>query len=305
MPPALTGCPPNTLMPRRLDSESRPFLVEPAPFLCAASITSPDVWTRAGWGATTRVLQPRPRKLLLRRPAADEEASIMALLLNAAAVGSHLARAAHRCCCRCSLATRACVWCPTGLCPHLHRCHPCVWGLMGCKAGGAHPNAGPIACSHRGAPHSSSHACRARPALRAGGFQITHAIRRFNNPNLIPLTCACHASWCAQTARTSNKRRAHALLFRLAACSLLCRAPPCARRGAQDLGDRPHNASHTPSNSSRRCSALLRASTTGAHPPVRRTHAGQQSRSCDGATRRDHSSGAAPGLHQQPRQARV
>jgi hypothetical protein len=39
MPPAFTGWPPYTLMPRRFDSESLPFFVEPAPFLCAASIT--------------------------------------------------------------------------------------------------------------------------------------------------------------------------------------------------------------------------------------------------------------------------
>lgn len=39
MPPAFTGWPPNTFTPRRFDSESLPFFVEPAPFLCAASIT--------------------------------------------------------------------------------------------------------------------------------------------------------------------------------------------------------------------------------------------------------------------------
>lgn len=38
MPPAFTGWPPYTLTPRRLDCESRPFLVLPAPFLCAASM---------------------------------------------------------------------------------------------------------------------------------------------------------------------------------------------------------------------------------------------------------------------------
>lgn len=37
MPPAFTSCPPYTLTPLRLELESRPFLVEPAPFLCAAS----------------------------------------------------------------------------------------------------------------------------------------------------------------------------------------------------------------------------------------------------------------------------
>ena len=38
MPPAGTACPPYTLTPRLWLTESRPFLVEPAPFLCAASI---------------------------------------------------------------------------------------------------------------------------------------------------------------------------------------------------------------------------------------------------------------------------
>ena len=38
MPPAPIGCPPYTFTPRRLELESRPFFVEPAPFLCAASI---------------------------------------------------------------------------------------------------------------------------------------------------------------------------------------------------------------------------------------------------------------------------
>ena len=37
MPPARTGCPPYTLTPLLLDFESRPFFVDPPPFLCAAS----------------------------------------------------------------------------------------------------------------------------------------------------------------------------------------------------------------------------------------------------------------------------
>ncbi len=38
MPPAPIGCPPYTFTPRRLELESRPFFVDPAPFLCAASM---------------------------------------------------------------------------------------------------------------------------------------------------------------------------------------------------------------------------------------------------------------------------
>ncbi len=64
IPPAFTGWPPYTLTPLRFDTESRPFLVDPAPFLCAASIIK-------GWGAMrgkdtgadkrvcTRVLRPQ------------------------------------------------------------------------------------------------------------------------------------------------------------------------------------------------------------------------------------------------------
>src|SRR6476659_9570081 len=38
--PALTCCPPNFLRPRRLLSESRPFLVLPPAFLCAMVVAS-------------------------------------------------------------------------------------------------------------------------------------------------------------------------------------------------------------------------------------------------------------------------
>src|SRR5712691_6897523 len=37
--PAGTAWPANTLTPSRLDLESRPFLVEPPPFLCAMAVT--------------------------------------------------------------------------------------------------------------------------------------------------------------------------------------------------------------------------------------------------------------------------
>ena len=40
MPPAFTGWPPYTLTPLDFELESRPFLVEPAPFLWAFSTTS-------------------------------------------------------------------------------------------------------------------------------------------------------------------------------------------------------------------------------------------------------------------------
>lgn len=69
MPPALTGCPPNTFTPRRFDSESRPFLVEPAPFLWAASIDT-VVW-RTGHTIARLLLTPCPAKALLRSPDAS------------------------------------------------------------------------------------------------------------------------------------------------------------------------------------------------------------------------------------------
>ena len=41
MLPVVTGSPPYFLTPRYLGLESRPFLVEPVPFLCAASTEKP------------------------------------------------------------------------------------------------------------------------------------------------------------------------------------------------------------------------------------------------------------------------
>ena len=50
MPPAFTGWPPYTFTPRRLALLSRPFLVDPPPFLCAASICRGPGASRAGLG---------------------------------------------------------------------------------------------------------------------------------------------------------------------------------------------------------------------------------------------------------------
>lgn len=60
MPPAFTGCPPYTLTPRRLLSESRPFLVEPAPFLCAASMK--HTLRRAGAHGASAARRWRPAR---------------------------------------------------------------------------------------------------------------------------------------------------------------------------------------------------------------------------------------------------
>lgn len=65
MPPAPTGCPPYTFTPRRLDTESRPFFVEPAPFLCAASMGATAGLKRAGAG---RAARGRSRAVLQRQP---------------------------------------------------------------------------------------------------------------------------------------------------------------------------------------------------------------------------------------------
>lgn len=72
MAPALIGWPPYCFTPRRLLFESRPFLVEPAPFLCAFSTTS----ARLGMANTMA-------RLLVRvRPArALRLASIVCVLL--------------------------------------------------------------------------------------------------------------------------------------------------------------------------------------------------------------------------------
>jgi hypothetical protein len=52
IPPALTGWPPYTFTPRDFAFESRPFLVDPAPFLCAfCTIKLPRAGnTLMGWG---------------------------------------------------------------------------------------------------------------------------------------------------------------------------------------------------------------------------------------------------------------
>ena len=65
IPPALTGWPPQTFTPRRFETESLPFLVEPPPFLCAASITGEQ---GAGSLRAGRVLSLVPCKLLHRPP---------------------------------------------------------------------------------------------------------------------------------------------------------------------------------------------------------------------------------------------
>jgi hypothetical protein len=62
MPPAFTGWPPYTFTPRRFDSESLPFFVEPAPFLCAASITKPLRGAHNG----LQLLTDAPAKALAR-----------------------------------------------------------------------------------------------------------------------------------------------------------------------------------------------------------------------------------------------
>ena len=55
MLPVATGSPPYFLTPRYLGLESRPFLVEPVPFLCAASTEKPKrTGAEVDWGMATR-----------------------------------------------------------------------------------------------------------------------------------------------------------------------------------------------------------------------------------------------------------
>lgn len=85
MPPAFTGCPPNTFTPRLFDSESRPFFVLPAPFLCAASIVS-------GARATTLLrLKLLPASALHLK--LDANMVLVCIAATAAAVTAELCRA--------------------------------------------------------------------------------------------------------------------------------------------------------------------------------------------------------------------
>ena len=66
MPPAPTDWPPYTFTPRRLDTESRPFFVDPAPFLCAASIGTTAGLKRAGAGRAAKGRRLLQRQLSCR-----------------------------------------------------------------------------------------------------------------------------------------------------------------------------------------------------------------------------------------------
>jgi hypothetical protein len=59
MPPAFTGWPPSTLQPRLLLCESRPFLVEPEPFLWAASTVKGTRGAALNTGRLHTALWPR------------------------------------------------------------------------------------------------------------------------------------------------------------------------------------------------------------------------------------------------------